>query len=105
LIDRTNRSASLYQDAINRIRQVAHRLHDEGFVWVRRGSGHMNAPRLQLEHEQRVVRHQSASGPDLGREKVCRYKGGPMCSKKRAPTARPLATGWDAFCLQDARDR
>ena len=97
--------APLCQDAINRIRQVAHGLNDEGFIWVRSGSGHMNAPRRQLENEQRVVRDQSASGPDLGREKVCRDKGGPMCTKKRAPTARPLATGWDAFYLQDARDR
>jgi len=61
--------ASLYQDAINRIRQVAHGLHDERFIWVRVESCHTNAPRLQLENEQRGVRHQSASGLELGREK------------------------------------
>jgi hypothetical protein len=48
---------SLWQDAINRIRQVAHGLNDEGFIWVRGGAGHMNPPRLQLEHKQGVVGH------------------------------------------------
>ena len=65
----------------------------------------MDAPRLQLEHEQGVERHQSARGPDLSGEKVGRHEGGPMRAEKRAPGGRPRATGWDAFCLQDARNR
>ena len=42
------------------------------------------------------VRHQPSCGPDFGREKVGRHKGGPMRSEKRAPRGRPLTTGWDA---------
>jgi hypothetical protein len=41
--DRTS-THILWQDAINRIRQVAHGLNDEGFIWVRVGAGHMDAP-------------------------------------------------------------
>jgi hypothetical protein len=36
--------ASVCQDAINRIRQVAHRLNDEGFIRVRCAAGHADAP-------------------------------------------------------------
>ena len=96
--------ASVRQDAINRIRQVAHGLSDEGFIRVR-GAGHMDAPRRQLENEQGVLRHRSARGPDLRRERVCRHEGRPMRAEKRAPGGRPLATGWDTFRFQDGCDR
>jgi hypothetical protein len=55
--------ATTRQYAVNRIRQVTHGLSDEGFARVPSGAGHVDSPRVQLNHEDRVIRHQSTSGP------------------------------------------
>jgi hypothetical protein len=46
-------------------RDLPQTLNDEGFVRVWRATDHLYPPRLHVEHEGRVVRHQSARGPYL----------------------------------------
>jgi len=59
---------------------------------------------MQLNDEERVVRHQSAGGPHLRREKICRHDRGPMGTQERPPGDRPLTTGRDALSFQNARN-
>jgi hypothetical protein len=59
--------ASVRQDAINRIRHDRAWLEQRRLHPVRGGAHHVHPPRRQLEDKQRVVRHQSARGPDFRR--------------------------------------
>jgi len=81
------------------------RLEYERFVGTSRGTEHLTPPRVQLDDEHGVVRHQSATRPDFRGEEVCWQERRSVRSQERAPSRRPLATWWDAFGLADARDR
>ncbi len=49
--------ATVGQDTVNRIRQAAYGLHQEGLIGRRSGVRHVDTPRVQLDDEECVVRH------------------------------------------------
>ena len=80
-------------------------LNHEGLVRMWRASDHLHPPRPHLQQKRHVIRHQTATGPDLGGEKVGRHQRWPMRLQERAPHHRALTTRRDASRAQNSRDR
>jgi hypothetical protein len=55
-------------------------LEHECFVRMRRTGHDLDAPRVEFDHEDRVVRDEAAERPHLGREEVRRHERSPMRS-------------------------
>ena len=93
------------EHSINTVGEVAHRLDHERLVrmWCR--AEHMDATRVQFDHEHRVVGHQSSDGPDFRSEEVRGPQCAPVGAQERAPRHRPLTAGRNALVLEDLGDR
>ena len=104
-----------FQEETGLTRDLPQTLNQEGFVRAWRATDHLYAPRLHIQHEGRVIRHESARGPHLGGEKSaatsaeqcactnvrhvigsCRPGGMPSARRMRAIVDRP--TWWPRFC-------
>ena len=88
-----------------RCRQRATDLAHEQRVRIGRGPDNLDTAGREIDHEHRVVRHQPAPRPDLGREEIRARDRAPVRAEKRLPGRRPLRYGRQAVRLQDARDR
>jgi hypothetical protein len=67
----------------------------------------MDAWRLEIDHEQHQVAHETAEGENLDAEKVCRRDGAPVRLQERLPRhgLPPYGRGLDAVFLQDPLNR
>ena len=73
-------------------------------VWVRRDPGDVDGSRRMLDHEQVVVRHESAAGPGFGREEVgCGNHVG-VSTQEGAPGCGAVRSRCDAVLLQRLGD-
>jgi hypothetical protein len=66
------------EDTVIRAGQHTSDLEHEGVIRMRRRSHQMHASRLQLDDKERVVRDQSADGPQLGGEEIRRGDRAPV---------------------------
>jgi hypothetical protein len=74
-----------------RICHLPRNLEHEGFVRMRRTGDDLDAPRVEFDHEDRVVRDEAAERPHLGREEVRRHERSPMRSCATTSAARRSA--------------
>jgi hypothetical protein len=93
------------EDTVIRAGQHTSDLEHEGVIRMRRRSHQMHASRLQLDDKERVVRDQTADGPQLGGKEIRRGDRAPVGGQKRAPGHRPLRNGANPVGLQDRGDR
>jgi hypothetical protein len=101
----TNEKAASAEHAITRISQLTYDLEHERLIWVRRRAHDGDTPRLQFNHEHRVVRDQTVDGPDLGCEEIRRRELTPVRSQKCLPRGRALPARWNALLLENRGDR
>src|SRR5688572_19598351 len=96
----------LPQKSVDAVGQIPSDLIHEVVVGVRRAADDRHGARGEVDDEERVVRHQPAGGPNLGREEVTgRDRGGVRAQE--LPPGRPIrAFGCrvDAVLLQDLLD-
>ena len=76
-----------------------------GLVWMRGTADHLHAARREVDHEARVIRHQPAPRPRLGREEIRASNRARMRPQKRAPRGRARGHRRNALLFQDPGDR
>lgn len=68
------------------IDRIASHLSHPGFGGVPRDAGEGNAPRLQVEKEEYVIRYETTPGQDLDGEEVCPGQHGHVGGDEVLPT-------------------
>ena len=104
-LDRDRIAESFVEESRLASHRLTQALNDERFIRIRRATDRLYTPRLHVEHEGRVVRHQAANGPHFGREEVCRHRTGQCaCTNVRQVIGRGGAGGMP-FARRVRRDR
>jgi len=73
------------QQSVLRGGERATDLAHEQRVGIRRRPDDLDAARREVDHEERVVRHQAAPRPDLGRDEIRAGDRAPVRPQKRPP--------------------
>ena len=89
------------------IDRIASHLRHPGFGGVSGNAGEGNAPRIQVEKKEDVIRNETTPGQDLNGEEVCPGKDGYVGGNEVPPTGTlaSFRRCCDAVALQNVPDR
>jgi flavin-dependent dehydrogenase len=93
------------QEPIDGVGEVPRRLGHECGIGMGRRARHVDPPAPEIDHKERVVGHEPARGPDLGREEVGSRDRAPVGPEERPPRGRPVRSRRDPVGLKHFADR